>query len=163
MQRSLSRRFLGRTIAVFGLVLGVSAVTQMPGVFAADETELIAATKAGDSERVAQLLEAGSNPNVFDRHRNTALIFAARDGHYEISRLLIAAGADVNWQDGEEVTPLILAAHKNHFEIACLLLDHGAKTGIRDRWGRDALTYALKRGKNDPIARLINEARIADR
>ena len=71
------------------------------------------------------------------------------------ARALVAAGASVNWLDGEQVTPLILAAHKNHPAVARLLLDAGADPAPRDRWGRQALDYALRRGADDPIARLI--------
>jgi ankyrin repeat protein len=72
-----------------------------------------------------------------------------------MARALIAAGASVNWADGEMVTPLILAAHKNRPEVARLLLEAGADPAPRDKWGRQALDYALRRGAGDPIARMI--------
>ena len=90
---------------------------------------------------------------------NTALIFAARDGRLAIARALIAGGATVNWIDGEGVTPLILAAFKGHGEIARLLVAHGADPDVRDQWGRRALDYALRRGPDDPIAKLLQGER----
>lgn len=116
---------------------------------------LVDAAKAGDLAAVERLLAAGADPDQHDRHRNTALIFAARDGRLEIARALVAAGASVNWVDDEFVTPLILAVHKNHPALARLLLEAGADPAPRDRWGRQALDYALRRGADDPIARLI--------
>jgi len=47
--------------------------------------------------------------------------------------------------------------HRNHPRIARLLLSHGARTGTRDRWGRRALDYALRRGGNDAIAKMLRE------
>lgn len=116
---------------------------------------LIGAAKAGDLAAVQALLESGAHPDAHDRVDNTALIFAARDGRLEIARALIGRGATVNWIDGEGVTPLILAAFKGHLEIARLLLAHGADAELRDRWGRRALDYALRRGQDDPIAQLL--------
>ena len=78
---------------------------------------------------------------------------------FEGLRLLLERGATVNWVDGEGVTPLILAAFKGHEAIAAMLLRRGADIGIRDQWGRDALDYALRRGRDDPIAIRIRQSR----
>ena len=120
---------------------------------------LVEAAKRGDLALVSRLLAEGGDPDSHDAHRNTALIFAARDGYLAIAQALLNGGASVNWQDGELVTPLILAAFKNHPEVARLLLDRGADPDIRDQWDRTALDYALRRGPDDPIARMIDAAR----
>lgn len=122
------------------------------------EPPVVEAAKRGDTAAVVALLAEGADPDSHDRHGNTALTFAARDGHFDMADALIAAGATVDWQDGERVTPLILAAHKNHPAVARLLLDQGADPSIRDRWKRTALDYALRRGTNDAIARMIEAA-----
>lgn len=115
---------------------------------------LIEATLANDVERVKSLLQNGIDPNTI-YHTNTALTYAARDGFVEIAKLLVASDADINWIDGEGVTPLILASFKNHLAIAELLLNHGADKTVKDQWNRDALDYTLRRGKEDPIAQLL--------
>ena len=61
----------------------------------------------------------------------------------------------MNWQDGEGVTPLILASFKNHPDLVRLFLDRGADKSLRDKWDRQALTYALRRGPDDPIAGML--------
>jgi len=115
---------------------------------------LVWAAEEGDLGQVTKLLDAGADPNAHDAWHNTALIYAARDGRVEMVRLLIARGADVNWIDGEHVTPLILASFKNHKAIVRMLL---ADNAVRDKWGRNALDYALRRGEDDPIAVLLRE------
>ena len=57
------------------------------------------------------------------------------------------------WPTG--TVPLILAAYKGHLEIARLLLEQGADPTLTDQWGRRALDYALRRGPDDPIAKLL--------
>ena len=144
----------------FGLCVwpGVMAVLLIAEPLWAADPPLVAAAKAGDLAAVQRLLEAGASPDQHDRHDNTALIFAARDGRLGIAEALIAVGADIDWIDGEGVTPLILAAHKNHPAIARLLLDRGAATDRRDKWGRRALDYALRRGEDDAIAVMLRRA-----
>ena len=116
---------------------------------------LVQAAEEGNLGKLAKLLERGADPNAHDAWRNTALIYAARDGRVEMVKLLIARGADVNWIDGERVTPLILASFKNHETIVRLLLGQNADRTVRDKWGRNALDYALRRGEDDPIAVLL--------
>ena len=122
-------------------------------------SHLIEATKAGDAGIVRQLLRAGSDPDVFDRARNTSLIFAARDGQLEIADLLIQSAANANWIDGEGVTPLILAAHKNHPAVVELLLKHKADVNVVDGFGRTAIEYAARRGNNDAILKMLQGRR----
>ena len=141
----------------YGRPFGLFLALAHPLLAHADGQDLIAATKTGDLKRVTQFLQIGEDPNSFDQNRNTALIFASHDGFFEIAQVLVDAGAEVNWQDGEDVTPLILASFKNHPTIVRLLLDHGAKRDIRDKWDRSALTYALRRGVDDPIALMLAE------
>ncbi|MEM1291026.1 MAG: ankyrin repeat domain-containing protein [Cyanobacteria bacterium P01_H01_bin.162] len=160
-----SGRFLtGSAIAV--LLIFAPACTLMPptsGVASAPASEsapppLIAATLAGDLDRVQSLLDGGTDPNLV-YHTNTALTYAARNGFNEIAAALIAAGAEVNWVDSEGVTPLILAAFKGRGELVKLLLKNGADPTVVDQWGRTALDYARRRGEDDAIAQLLQSSR----
>jgi ankyrin repeat protein len=126
-----------------------------PAAAQSGEPALVEAARLGDLGAVNDLLGAGADPDAQTELGNTALIYAARDGRIEIAKTLIAHGASVNWIDGEGVTPLILAAFKDHGEVAALLLAQGADRSIRDRWGRNALDYSLRRGAEDSIARLL--------
>lgn len=94
----------------------------------AEEQTLMAATVAGDAERVKALLAKGAavderSPVVGgfnDAH--TPLLVAAREGHTEIVRLLIAAGADVNAVEPTfGAVSLHKATYNGHAEIVRLL------------------------------------------
>ena len=136
-------------------VLLVPFLWAAPATGQSGEPALVEAARRGDLATVQELLGAGADPAAHTELGNTALIYAARDGRIEIARTLIGHGASVNWIDGEGVTPLILAAFKDHGEVAALLLAQGADRSIRDRWGRSALDYALRRGAEDPIAKML--------
>ncbi len=116
---------------------------------------LLTATLTNNVAGVVQLLEAGVDPDFYDKNRNTALIYAARDGRTQIARALIKAGASPGWVDGESVTPLILASYKNHIDIVKMLLAKNVSRSHLDKWGRTALDYAKRRGVGDPIYLLL--------
>ena len=147
---------IGTRLALFGLLL-VSLFSVTATLAGVSTPPIVKAAEEGDIGQVSKLLDRGADPNAHDAWRNTALIYAARDGRVEMVRLLIARGADVNWIDGERVTPLILASFKNHETIVRLLLGQNADRTVRDKWGRTALDYALRRGEDDPIALLLRK------
>jgi ankyrin repeat protein len=122
--------------------------------------DLVRAAAAGDLERMAHLLQAGADPNVVGADWRSPLILAAAQGRLDMTRALVRAGARVDWQDADKATPLILAAHGNHGAVAEYLILAGADPLVTDRWGRRALDYALMRGKNDAIARMLRRAEI---
>ncbi len=120
-------------------------------------TALIDAVVRNDTAAAAQLLNDGADPDGYDGNRNTPLIFAARDGQLKVAKLLIDAGASPGWVDGEQATPLILAAFRDHIDMVRLLLSLKVDRQQRDKWGRSAQDYAIRRGKADPIYRLLQE------
>jgi hypothetical protein len=122
--------------------------------------DLLRAAAAGDLGRLAQLLQAGADPNVVGTDWRSPLIHAVVLGRLDMVRVLVRAGARVDWQDVDKVTPLILAAHGNHPGVAEYLILAGADPMVTDRWGRRALDYALMRGKNDAVARMLRRAEI---
>ena len=146
-----------RLAAALGGLLAALLVPATGALAEQSTPPLVQAAEEGDLKQVARLLDAGVDPNAHDAWRNTALIYAARDGRVEMVKFLIARGADVNWIDGEKVTPLILASFKNHEAIVRLLLAQDADRTVRDKWGRNALDYARRRGRDDPIAKLLRE------
>ncbi|MEQ9557068.1 MAG: ankyrin repeat domain-containing protein [Rhodospirillales bacterium] len=122
--------------------------------------DLVRAAAAGDLVRLAQLLQAGADPNVVGTDWRSPLIHAVGQGRLDMVRALVRAGARVDWQDADKVTPLILAAHGGYPGVAEYLILAGADPMVTDRWGRRALDYALMRGKNDAVARMLRRAEI---
>ena len=62
-------------------------------------SEWVEAARAGRTERVKAMLEAGVKVNATDSNGYTALVYAAYMGRSETGRALLAAGADVNLKD----------------------------------------------------------------
>jgi hypothetical protein len=88
-------------------------------------SELYAAARDGDVEKVRLLLEAGADVNWANEAEGqfTPLIFAAQNGHTECVRLLLAApGININQAGQDGVTPLFCAAGLGHKECVRLLL-----------------------------------------
>ena len=60
---------------------------------------LINASRAGDTERVKQLLDAGALLDEKDTDGDTALMLASLEGHTEVVKLLLDKGASVDEKD----------------------------------------------------------------
>lgn len=67
--------------------------------FPEQDVRLLEAARAGNTSRVAELLEAGTDINTADANEHTALIFASMGGHLSMVRMLMEAGADASHRD----------------------------------------------------------------
>ena len=152
--------FLMALVAVWAAAIaaGPTGAVDLPATQTTQD--LIRAAAAGDGPRVAALLQAGADPNVVDETWTVPLHHAARLGRLDLARMLVRAGARLDWQDVAGVSALILAAAGNHFPVAEYLIWAGADPMVEDVKGRRALDYALKRGKNDGLARMLRRAEI---
>ena len=152
--------FLMALVAVWAAAIaaGPTGAVDLPATQTTQD--LIRAAAAGDGPRVAALLQAGADPNVVDETWTVPLHHAARLGRLDLARMLVRAGARLDWQDVAGVSALILAAAGNHLPVAEYLIRAGADPMVEDVKGRRALDYALNRGKNDPLARMLRWAEI---
>lgn len=98
-------------------------------------TALLTAALAGDTTRIASILEA--DPGLVNQlgllpgHTGlrTALHHAVSGEHEPAVALLLDRGANPDIRDeGDDATPLHFAAEKNHLGIIRLLVEHGADT-----------------------------------
>lgn len=89
----------------------------------------IAAIKAGDEARVAELLDAYPGlESAFDTVLQTPLHYAVAGNHTGIVKLLIGHGADVNAVNDDGERPLAVAeTYGASEEIFDLLLSAGAR------------------------------------
>lgn len=85
---------------------------------------------------VAELIDAGADPNYADDAGFPALIAALSSGRpetLELMTMLIAAGADLNARGFNDWTPLHLAVAYRHLPGVELLLAHGADARLATR------------------------------
>jgi ankyrin repeat protein len=93
------------------------------------ETPLMAASRSGNPDVIAQLIDKGANVNARGPRGQTALMWAVDD--LEKTRLLIDRGADVNAQSDAGRTPLLIAAGRfGSGAVLKLLLDRGANPSV---------------------------------
>ncbi len=126
------------------------------------DTALILASRLGQQDVVAYLLENGADPSKPNPHDDTPLGVAAEQGHADIVALLLAkkvqadegrlstpaftGSALVGMKTDERNTPLIKAALGGHEAAARALLEAGADPNIRGFAGKTALFWAAERG-----------------
>jgi len=121
---------------------------------------LVAAVRAGDSARVAGLLESGADAAATDTGGQDALMLAARLGDEGAARTLLDHGARPTRANRKGLTALMLAAAGGHAEVARLLATRGAEVEARDLGGHTALMLAANNGHVPAVQALL--ARGAD-
>ena len=116
------------------------------------DTVLMLACRNGEDEDerfttiVHLLLDLGAEVNTCDNEGWTALTWASAVGHITIARLLVERGAGLNpIATYYGTTPLIRAVQIKSRELVKLLVEHGADVTLRDREGKTAQDWALKR------------------
>ncbi len=88
----------------------------------AQPTDLVQASKRGDTAQVKGLLASGVNVNMRDSGGRTALHEAAATENVELFKLLIAAGADIRAKDNNGVTPEFIVLHtRNNFALGAAM------------------------------------------
>lgn len=137
---------LGRSLLVFGLLVGVAAASI--GQARAEQTDALAeAIQAGDLDRIRALLHEVDGPDVvLDRLDTTPLRLAAVRGEKAIVAALLEAGADVNRLDLRGVSTLSAAVRscKADIETVDVLIDAGADIENRSGAGLTPLMAAIQ-------------------
>lgn len=118
---------------------------------------LIVASRYGDTEIVAMLLEKGDDVNAKDDSGWTALIVASFYGHPEMVEMLLNNGSDVNAKNNDGYTALIMASERGRPEIVSILLANGADVNATDDNGYTSLMWAVKFG-HTLIVELLEKA-----
>jgi len=120
-------------------------------------TPLHAAAKAGHSETVELLLNAGIFRDAKTKVDRTALQMAAEEGHTDIVQMLINHGADVNTKDMLKMTALHWAVQHSHTDTASLLLQHSADVTAINKFGKSPLDIACD-NNSESIFQLVQAA-----
>lgn len=115
-----------------------------------------AAVALGRKERVAELLQKGTDPNQAKWQEKSAIYWAGQRGHRDIVQLLKSKGAE--FTDNEEGrTPLHDAAEKGDKAAIERLITEGANVNASNR-GVTALHIAAEKGHREIAELLIDKA-----
>jgi uncharacterized protein len=110
---------------------------------------------------VERLLQAGANPNFWDRRSiNSPLMMAIMGGHHNVAKLLLEYGADIKVRTSEGMNPLLWSAHKDDLKMVNLLVKHGLSDMINDSGGMagmNALGIAIS-SLNLPMVKTLIKA-----
>jgi uncharacterized protein len=138
---------LGRILAVLLFAAcSVPALAQRGADKININGQLVIAARAGQVERVRQLLEEGAQVNSRDRNGDSPLNMAAARGNVALVELLLVAKADVQLANLAGVTPLMAGAFSGNADIVRGLLAAGARTDPVDRVKKNAAVYAAGQG-----------------
>lgn len=141
------------TVLYRGLL--VMSLGVWPGSLTAAEIELITAVKAGHTERVERLLEAGVDINRPHGDGTTALHWAVHRGDEVLTVLLIRAGADLDATDDHGVTALALACLNGSASMVERLLSAGADPMLARTTGETPLMTAARVGNVEVMRHLL--------
>ena len=121
-------------------------------------TELIEASKIGDTAKVKLLLDKGAPLDDKDEYRGiTSLHWAIKNGHNEVVQLLLDKGASLDVQDRKGETALHLASRDGKTEVVQLLLDKGASVVVQGEFGSPALHLAIANGHKEVVQLLLDK------
>ena len=102
----------------------------------------------------SELISAGADVELADKHGSTPIIFAAMYGRIEMVKKLIEAGADVN-HTGSELNALMAAVLKGHTDCVLELIRAGADLNIRNKDGMTALMFAIEGNADACVTALV--------
>lgn len=141
---------MSKALIVVALVCAL--VNSRPAL--AQPAELMLAARAGDVERVNELLSSGAQPDPDGIA--SPLFFAAQGGHVEIANILLGSGANPN-AVSTLGTPLTIAARRGHGDVVRTLLRNGADPNLTGgEFENTPLHEAAVKGAGD-IGRMLIE------
>jgi len=135
--------------------LGVLALCLLLGAGHTQASEIADAARAGDMDRLEQLIRQKVDVNATEADGSTALHWAVYRDDEDAVKRLIKAGADVRLRTPENVTPLALAAINGNERIINLLLKAGADVNGTLSNGETPLMLAARTGRPAAIETLI--------
>jgi len=122
------------------------------------EDRLIDAAAKGDTAKVQELLDSGTDPDCVSSDGNwTPLCTAAYRSHFKIASLLLSRGADPSKKPprGSGGSPLWWAAAGGNDALLNLLIQKGAKTDEINGNGMTPLSMAAAAGKLNIVQALL--------
>jgi ankyrin repeat protein len=131
------------------------AVLVTSAVFAAGDTRLVAAAKAGDSATAIALLAKKADPNAAEPDGTSPLHWAIRNDDAALAERLLRAGANGKAANRYGVTPIALACESGNAAIVERLLKAGVSANTTGPLGETALHTCARAGKTAAAKVLI--------
>src|SRR5689334_11914392 len=157
------RRLVILSIASIAMSLSASLHAATPAADADGTTPLHWAVYNGDTERVRQLIKAGTDVNARNDYGATPLTEAAENGNADIIGQLLKAGADPESSNEDGQTALMILARTSNIAAAELLLKHRAKVNAVEKWrGQTALMWAAAERQPEMVKLLIRRGANVD-
>ena len=112
----------------------------------------LAAGRAGHTDAVQLLLNAGADTNAIDDRNNTPMHMAMFSGHSGVVQLLLNSGAELSFNTR---IPLLTAARMGHKDMVQILLTAGVDPNTGSLGGITPLYWAEKYGQKDVMKLLL--------
>ncbi|KAG1936401.1 ankyrin repeat and SOCS box protein [Pimephales promelas] len=128
-----------------------------------EQTALMIAVRGRHLDCVRILLEAGADPDISNKNKETPLYKACEQECVGTVQLLLACGAStllqaraaVDARNADDVTPAIEAARHGRTEALAYLIRNGAGVNLHTCDGNTALTEACRHGHEETVKLLI--------
>ena len=125
--------------------------------YCGDESLIHYACKNNHLKALRELIDSGTDLNVFDDNKLSLLHRMAMEGNFEIGKLLIENGAEIDIKDGKwGSSPLLFAAQAGKTRFVELLLNFGADLNSKSGNGKTALHFASAEGRIDTVKLLLH-------
>ncbi|XP_056152259.1 ankyrin repeat and SOCS box protein 2-like [Lampris incognitus] len=111
-----------------------------------EQTALLLAVSCGHLSCVRCLLEAGADPDISNKNKETPLYKACEQEKMDMVRVILSFGATVNQRCCQGWTALHVAVSRNNTEICDVLLRAGAVVNPPSTCSITPLTVAAQRG-----------------
>ncbi|XP_076869067.1 ankyrin-2 isoform X2 [Brachyhypopomus gauderio] len=118
-------------------------------------TSFLRAARAGNIEKVLELLKSGQNISTCNQNGLNALHLAAKEGHVELVEELLERGAAVESSTKKGNTALHIASLAGQKEVAKLLVKRGADVNAQSQNGFTPLYMAAQENHLDVVRYLL--------
>uniref|UniRef100_A0AAR2LAQ4 Ankyrin 2a, neuronal n=1 Tax=Pygocentrus nattereri TaxID=42514 RepID=A0AAR2LAQ4_PYGNA len=120
-----------------------------------DNTSFLRAARAGNVEKVLELLKSGQDISTCNQNGLNALHLAAKEGHVELVEELLERGAAVDSATKKGNTALHIASLAGQKEVAKLLVKRGADINAQSQNGFTPLYMAAQENHLDVVRYLL--------